>query len=96
MDTVSSGTAGVPLSQDTTIYSVIRNSDHHTNEKVSNLRMRPCSVQLHDILDFNDTEQHCLIFKCRTTNCKTSNILITDVHFTSNLTYKKLLYNKLR
>ena len=68
--------------------SVIRNSDHHTNEKVSNLRMPPCSVQLHDILDFNDTQQHCLIFKCRTKNCKTSNILITETHFTSNLTNK--------
>jgi hypothetical protein len=50
MDTVSSGTAGVHSSQDTTNNSVIRNSDHHTNEKNSNLRMRPCSVQLHDIL----------------------------------------------
>ena len=76
--------------------SVIRNSDHHTNEKVSNLCMPPCSVELHDILDFNDTEQHCLIFKCRTTNCKTSNILITETHFTSNLTNKNLLYKKLR
>jgi hypothetical protein len=50
--------------------------------------MRPCSVQLHDILDFNDTEQHCLIYKCRTTNCKTCNILITETNFTSNLTNK--------
>ena len=48
--------------------------------------MRPCSVQLHDILDFNDTEQHCLIYKCRTQNCKTCNILITETNFTSNLT----------
>ena len=48
--------------------------------------MPPCSVQLHDILDFNDTEQHCLISICRTKNCKTSNILITETHFTSNLT----------
>ena len=72
--TVSSGTAGVPFSQDTTNNSVIRNSYHHTNDKISNLGMRPCSVQLHDILDFNDTEQHCLISKCRTKNCKTCNI----------------------
>ena len=48
--------------------------------------MRPCFVQLHDILDFNETEQHCLISKCRTKNCKTCNVLITDTHFTSNLT----------
>ena len=89
MDTVSSGTAGVPLSENTTNNSVIRNSDHHNNDKVSNLRMRPCSVQLHDILDLNDTEQHCLISICRTKNCKTRNILITDAHFTSNLTNKK-------
>ena len=41
-----------------------------------------------DILDFNDTEQQCLISKCRTKNCKTCNILITDVHNTSNLTNK--------
>jgi len=26
--------------------------------------MRPWSVQLHDILDLNVTEQHCLIYKC--------------------------------
>jgi len=88
MDTVSSGTAGVPSSQDTTNNSVIRNSDHHTNDKMSNLRIRPRSVHLHDILDFNDTEQHCLISKCRTKSCKTCNILITDAHFTSNLTNK--------
>jgi hypothetical protein len=30
------------------------------------LRMRPSSVQLHDILDFNYAEQHCRISKCRT------------------------------
>jgi hypothetical protein len=86
MDTVSSGTAGVPFSQDTTNNSVIRNSDHHINNKISNLRMRPCSVQLHAILDFNDTEQHCLISKYRTTYCKTCNVLITDNNFTSHLT----------
>ena len=50
MDTMLSGTAGVLSSQDTTNNSVIRNSDHHTNDKISNLRMRPCSVQLHNIL----------------------------------------------
>jgi hypothetical protein len=88
MDMVSSGTAGVLFSQDMTNNSVIRNSDHHTNNKISNLRMRPCSVQLHDILDFNDTEQHCLISKCRNKNCKTCNILITETNFTSNLTNK--------
>jgi hypothetical protein len=55
---------------------------------ISNLRMRPCSVQLHDILDFNDTEQHCLISKCRTTYCKTCNVWATDTNFTSNLTNK--------
>ena len=40
------------------------------------------------LVDFNDTEQQCLISKCRTKNCKTCNILITDVHNTSNLTNK--------
>jgi hypothetical protein len=50
MDTMLSGKAGVPSSQDTTTNSVIRNSDHHTNDNISNLRMRPCSVQLHGIL----------------------------------------------
>ena len=93
---MSSETAGVPYSPDATNNSVIRNSDYHTNDNISNLRMRPKSVQLHDILDFDDTQQHCLISKCRTKNCKTSNILITDAHFTSNLTNKKLLYKKLR
>jgi hypothetical protein len=88
MDTMSPGTAGVPFSQDMTNNSVIRNSHHHTNGKISNLCMRPCSVQLHDILDYNDTEQHCLISICKTKNYKTSNILITETHFTSNLTYK--------
>jgi hypothetical protein len=58
MDSVSSETAGVPFSQDTINNSVIRNSDHHTKDIISNLRMRPCSVQLHDILDFIDSEQH--------------------------------------
>jgi hypothetical protein len=77
-----------PFFQDTTNNSFIRNSDRHSNDKISNLRMRPCSVQLHDILDFNDTEQHCLISICRTTNCKICNILITDSNFTSNLTNK--------
>ena len=86
-DTVLSGTAGVLFSQDTTNNSVIRNSGHHTKVKISNLRMRPCSVQLHHILDINDTEQHCLIVKCKTKNCKTCN-LITDTHFTCNLTNK--------
>jgi hypothetical protein len=88
METVSSGTACVSFSQDMTNNSVIRNSDHHSNDKISNLRMRPWSVQLHDILDFNATEQHCLISKSRTKNCKSCNILITDTNFTSNLTNK--------
>ena len=88
MDTVSSETTGVASSQDTTNNLVVRNADHQTNDNISNLRMRPCSVQLHDILDFNDTEQHCLISKCRTTYCKTCNVLATDTHFTSNLTNK--------
>ena len=88
METVSSGTAGVSFSQDTTNNSVIRNSDHHSNDKISNLRMRPWSVQLHDILDFNATEQHCLISKSTTKKCKSCNILITDTNFTSNLTNK--------
>jgi hypothetical protein len=35
-------------------------------EKALNLRMRPSSVQIHDILDFNFAEQHCRISKCRT------------------------------
>ena len=68
--------------------SVIWNSDHHTKDKISNLRMRPCSVQLHDILDFKYTDQHCRISKCRPKNCKTCNILTTDAHFTSNFTNK--------
>ena len=89
MDTVSSGTTGVPSSHDPTNSSVIRNSDHHTNDKISNLRMRPCSVQLHDILDFSDTEKHYLISKYRTkSGSKTCNILITDAHFTRDLTNK--------
>ena len=46
MDTVSSGTAGVLFSQDTTNNSVIRNSDHHTNDKITNLRMRPCACSV--------------------------------------------------
>ena len=91
MDTVSSETACVPYSSDRTNNSVIRNSDYHTNDNISNLRMRPISIQLHDILDFDDTQQHCLISKCRTKNCKTSNILITDTHFTSNLANKYYL-----
>ena len=83
MDSVSSGTAGVLFFQDTTKNSVTRNSDHHTKDKISKLRMLPCSVQLHDILDFNNSEQYFFISKSGTKNC---NILITDVHFTSNLT----------
>ena len=47
--------------------------------------MRPCFVQLHDILDFIETEQHCLISKCRTKNYKTCNILNTNTNSTSNL-----------
>ena len=89
MDTVSSETVGVPSFPDTTNNSVIRNSDYHSNDNITNLRMRPSSVQLHDILDFDDTQQHCLISKCRTKNCKTSNILITDTHFISDLTNTK-------
>ena len=85
MDTLSSGTAGVPFIQDTTNNSVIRNLVHHTNDTISNLRMRPCFVQFH-ILEFNDPEQHCVISKCRTKNCKTCNILITYTTFASNLT----------
>ena len=88
MGTVSSGIAGVSFSKDTTNNSVTRKSDHHINDNISNLRMRPWSVQLHDILDLNVTEQHCLIYKCRTKNCKSCNILITDSNFTSNLTNK--------
>ena len=50
--------------------------------------IRPCSVQLNDILNYNDNEQHCNISRCGVKNCKTCNILITDTTFSSNLTKK--------
>ena len=50
--------------------------------------IRPCTVQLSDILDFNDNHQYCSISKCNRKNCKTCDILITDTHFQSNLTTK--------
>jgi hypothetical protein len=49
-DTVSSDKEGVPLSQDATSNSDIRNSDHHTiKDKIANLPMRLCFVQLHAV-----------------------------------------------
>jgi hypothetical protein len=50
MKSLLSRTAGAPLSQDATSNLNIRNSDHHTKDKISNVRMHPCSVHLHDIL----------------------------------------------
>ena len=52
--------------------------------------IRPCTVQLTDILDFNDNFQYCSISKCKRKNCKTCDILhvISDTHFQSNLTTK--------
>ena len=50
--------------------------------------IRPCTVQLSDILNFNDNHQYCSISKCNRKNCKTCDILITDTHFQSNLTTK--------
>ena len=82
MDTVSSENAYVSLFQDTTNNLHIRNSDHHTKDKISNFQNASlfCSIVQNDILDFNNTEQHCVISKCGTKIC---NILITDAHFTS-------------
>ena len=55
MRSLLSRTAGAPFSQDRTSNLDIRNSDHHAEDKISNLRMDPCSVHLHDIFDFNDS-----------------------------------------
>ena len=53
------------------------------------VHIRPCTVHLRDILDYDDTEQHCSIKRCGNKRCKTCQILITDTQFTSNLTKKK-------
>ena len=58
MQSLLSRTAGAPLSQDATSNLNIRNSDHNTKDKISNLRMHPCSVRLHDIF-FMLMTQHC-------------------------------------
>lgn len=60
-------------------------SDHYKH-------VNPCSVQLLDIIDYNDTEQDCIIskygslIKRRYQKCMTSKMLITYRYFTSNLT----------
>jgi hypothetical protein len=53
--------------------------------------VRSCSVQLLDIIDYNDTEQHCIISECGSLKCMTCKMLIIDAYFTSNLT--KMSYN---
>ena len=89
-DTVSSSQAGVQPNPVTTNTSYVQSEDPGFQYKNSDLYkvVRPCSVTLHDILDYDDTEQHCTISQCKTKNCKTCAILITDTYFTSDLTKK--------
>ena len=48
--------------------------------------IRPCSVLLEDVLDFENVQSHCSVSKCGIKNCKTCKILITDTKIKSNLT----------
>lgn len=59
-------------------------SDHYKH-------VNPCSVQLLDIIDYNDTEQDCIISKYGSLKCMTSNMLITYRYFTSNFTKISLI-----
>ena len=86
---MQSGNSGVPLSPNTTsTHNTTKNSILTNSDYQLDLQTRSCSVILHDIIEYNDTEQHCRIFKCNDKKCKTCNILITDDQFTSNLTKK--------
>ena len=88
-DTVSSVMTGVSTIPDST-HSDILQSDHlaHTPSPISNTPLLPCSVQLKNVLDFDDAGPSCIISKCTAKKCKTCDILITDPMFTSNLTNK--------
>lgn len=67
-DTISPEKTFVPLSKDTTHNSEIQNSDHHLKEKNTKLPIRPHSVHLHDILNFNYSQQHCIMSQCGVKN----------------------------
>ena len=90
MYTRSSEQSGVQSTSHLTNTSYAQSDDHRFQYKNSDLsnNIRPCSVQLNDILNYNDNEQHCNISRCGVKNCKTCNILITDTTFSSNLTKK--------
>ena len=87
--TCISSVPNIPLS-DVCLTNYVQSDDHHLWYKNCDryLHIRPCEVKISDILLFDDQEQHCIISKCNSRNCKTCSILITDTFFTSNLTKK--------
>ena len=87
--TPSSRTESAPTIPSKSKQSYVQSGDHQFQYKNADLfkLIKPCSINIKDIFDYNDNEQHCMISKCRIKNCKTCNILITDTHFTSDLTH---------
>ena len=51
-------------------------------------QVKPCTVSLSDVLDYNDDSCNCIISRCNNKRCKTCPILNTDTCFTSALTRK--------
>ena len=71
-DTVSSVLTGVSTIPDSTNSDILQSDDSdllaHTPN--SNIPLLPCSVQLKNILDFDDAELSCIISKCTAKNVK--------------------------
>ena len=90
MDTEPSCNSGVHPRIRQPTGSYVQSNDQRFQYQNADLlaQVRPCSIQLDDILNFTNFEQHCVIKKCKQKNCKTCNILITEPSFTSNLTGK--------
>lgn len=90
LSTLTSGMESAPTNSTKSTQSHVQSADHLFQYKNSDYFkiIKPCSITLNDIFDYNDDEPHCTISKCGIKNCKTCNILITDPYFSSSLTNK--------
>ena len=83
LSTLTSGIDSAPTIPTKSTQSHVQSADHLFQFKNSHYFkiIKPCSITLHDIFDYNDDEPHCTTSKCGIKNFKTCNILIKDSYF---------------
>ena len=97
MDTVVDGKSGVPIIilKDIQKQPYVQGENHQLWYKNvdSFTQIKPCAINLSDVLDYSDNSSKCVISNCDSKKCKTCPVLIKDTFFTSSLTRKDYYTN---